>query len=514
MKKVTSVIEFCLLLFPLMVHAYTDGSINLLVRSISTSHIHKYCIELAQLPNEKTVDVSTFGWRKPYLSSSSINACNITALNQSLPQNLSSNTMLILYEHQCKITEQAWHVEKVFGSNISLMIITDRTNTQYELIYNVTEMPVSIPVVVFWSNDFNKLTTRYSDLSSVEFSIAYPPDLAATFRPAVLLIFVLVFFILLCGNLWAADEFKKLIDKEDVVTSTSELTPTPPSRKYERRTSDASSKKPELARPAIIPMTYCIIVVIICVAVGWLLLLFYFPTVMIYILQGNDSFVDCIELILFILVVFCIGAFASLVSCLGRLSYFVPILRRYRTPFRRIRRPCKFRLGPLNLFTVFAMCVSLTLVVIWYVYRHREWAWVLQNILGAATCLAILSVYRLGNMRVITIILIAFLIYDIFFVFITPFIPIFQQSSKSNSSAGSSRAPGGSQRTPSNPSVMEQVALGMGTSGEVVPLSFTLPLFIPESEMDPCLSERRSMLGFGDVILPVRISTTYSPRFN
>ena len=205
--------------------------------------------------------------------------------------------------------------------------------------------------------------------------------------------------------------------------------------------------------------------------------------------------------------VFCIGAFASLTSCLGRLSYFVPILRRYRSPFRQIRKPCKFRLGPLNLFTVFAMCVSLILVVIWYVYRQRDWAWILQNILGAATCLAILSVYRLGNMRVITVILIAFLIYDIFFVFITPFIPIFQRSSKPNSA-------GGSQRPSSNPSVMEQVALGMGTSGETVPLSFTLPLFIPESEMDPCLSERRSMLGFGDVILPVGIITIYLSRFN
>lgn len=212
--------------------------------------------------------------------------------------------------------------------------------------------------------------------------------------------------------------------------------------------------------------------------------------------------------------VFCIGAFTSLTSCLGRLSYFVPILRRYRSPFRQIRKPCRFRLGPLNLFTVFAMCVSLTLVVIWYVYRQRDWAWILQDILGAATCLAILSVYRLGNMRVITVILIAFLIYDIFFVFITPFIPTFQQSSRSNSTGASSNAPGGSQRASSNPSVMEQVALGMGTSGETVPLSFTLPLFIPESEMDPCLSERKSMLGFGDVILPVGITTIYCSKFN
>ncbi|CAF4443906.1 unnamed protein product, partial [Adineta steineri] len=49
---------------------------------------------------------------------------------------------------------------------------------------------------------------------------------------------------------------------------------------------------------------------------------------------------------------------------------------------------------------------------------------------------------------------------------------------------------------------MEQVALGIGTNGEVVPLLFALPMFIPESEIDPCMTIRKSMLGFGDVILP------------
>jgi hypothetical protein len=132
------------------------------------------------------------------------------------------------------------------------------------------------------------------------------------------------------------------------------------------------------------------------------------------------------------------------------------------------------------------------------VYRERDWAWVLQDILGASMCMTIISMYRLGNMRVITVILVAFFIYDIFFVFITPYIPIFQQQQPSNSS------------TSKNPSVMEQVALGIGSNGETVPLVFTLPLLVPESEMDPCLSERKSVLGFGDVILPVILQQPYS----
>ena len=292
------VIEFCLLLLPLIVHGYTDGSINLLVRSIGGSNVQRYCIELAQLPNGKTIDLPTFGWRKPVLSSPSIDACNASNLVQAFPQNLSSNTMLILYEHQCTITEQSWNVERSFGSRISLMIITERTNTQYELTYNATTMPVSIPVVVFWSIDFAKLTTRNSDFNSVEFSIDNPPDTSSTFRPAILLMFLLVLIILICGNFWAADEFKKRIKQEDGNASESSSTANSSPRtlrRYERRGSEmmirrnsvAPTEKLEKPEPAVIPMTYCIIGVIICSAVGWLLLLFYFPTVMIYILQGN-----------------------------------------------------------------------------------------------------------------------------------------------------------------------------------------------------------------------------------
>jgi hypothetical protein len=29
-------------------------------------------------------------------------------------------------------------------------------------------------------------------------------------------------------------------------------------------------------------------------------------------------------------------------------------------------------------------------------------------------------------------------------------------------------------------------------------------MLIPESELDPCLAVRKSMLGFGDIILPVK----------
>jgi len=302
----TTVTVLLFLLFPIHIFCYTNTAINLLVRSPSDST--RYCIDVATLPNGRYVNVTYFGWRKPYLASSSVNPCDVSTLNQTFPNGFSSNTMLILYEHDCKMTEHAWNVQTAFGSNISLMIITTRTDTQYELTYNTTAMPVSIPVAVFWQEDFKKLQNRFKNFDTIELSIAYPPDDSRKFRPAVLLMFLLVFFVLLCGNLWAADEFKKKI-QVDKPKENIQQTPPPPTSSTlantnnrpltrilskngsispsEISSTDVSSK----AEPAVIPITCCVIIIIICFAVGWLLLLYFFPSVMIYILQGKYEFI-------------------------------------------------------------------------------------------------------------------------------------------------------------------------------------------------------------------------------
>lgn len=301
-----------------MVISVTDDSINLLVRSSANSTIRRYCVELAKLPNGHTVNITGFSWHNLHIASPSVNACNTTDLKDSLPPKLPSNTLLILTEHQCKMTEHAWHVEEQYGHNISLMILTNRTNTHYELIYNVTTMPVSIPVLIFVQNDFNRINQTYNknNLSSLQMSIDYPLELTKKFRPAVLLMFALVLFILLSGNFWAADEFVRKIKNRNInshsesASSTTTTTATTPASNdflessvnnhYDNlnlpkpdentSTTNKDNKSPTNNEPAIIYMPYCIIAVILTFAVGWLLLIYYFPKVMIYILQGKNIF--------------------------------------------------------------------------------------------------------------------------------------------------------------------------------------------------------------------------------
>ena len=305
----TSRILLCLLFVLPTVSSYTDESINLLARSSSQDTVRRYCVDLAKLPNGHTVNISGFGWHRPYLASPSVNACNITDLQTSLPPSFVRNTLLVLYEHGCKMTEHAWNVEHEYGDDIALMVISNRSNIHYDLTYNTSTMPVSIPVLVFWQKDLDRLNRSYGgNFSSVQLSIGYPVYLPKKFRPAVLLMFLLVLLILLGGNAWAADEFKRKVrhghghvQSDSSSTNTSPVsisthdtvnhgTPdrTGSSNNAESRPIKTENDHlPKNGEPAIIYMPYCIIALILCFAIGWLLLIFYFPKVMIYVLQGK-----------------------------------------------------------------------------------------------------------------------------------------------------------------------------------------------------------------------------------
>ncbi len=64
------------------------------------------------------------------------------------------------------------------------------------------------------------------------------------------------------------------------------------------------------------------------------------------------------------------------------------------------------------------ICIS----VIWFVFRNESWAWVLQNILAISLGLNALSFYRLSSYKMVTIIIVTFFLYDVFMVFISPYI--------------------------------------------------------------------------------------------
>ena len=62
----------------------------------------------------------------------------------------------------------------------------------------------------------------------------------------------------------------------------------------------------------------------------------------------------------------------------------------------------------------------LTFSAIWFAYRHRHYAWIMQDIMAFSMALNALSFYRISTYKSITLLLSVFFLYDVVMVFLTP----------------------------------------------------------------------------------------------
>ncbi|XP_023125908.1 signal peptide peptidase-like 2A isoform X2 [Amphiprion ocellaris] len=225
------------------------------------------------------------------------------------------------------------------------------------------------------------------------------------------------------------------------------------------------------------PLKVVIFVAMMC---GMLVLMYYFYYVLVYI----------------IIAIFCLASASALFSCIdavlekigcGTLSFSV---RNWNFSVRSI--------------LLAAVCISIT--VVWAVYRNEDrWIWILQDLLGIAFCLNFMKTISLSNFKICVILLSLLLVYDVFFVFITPFF------------------------TKNGVSIMVQVALGPDASGEktqgnmvVVPAepqppSEKLPVVMRVPRFSAWAQNlcgmQFSILGYGDIIVP-GLLVAYCSRFD
>ncbi|XP_026234128.1 PA_hSPPL_like and Peptidase_A22B domain-containing protein isoform X1 [Anabas testudineus] len=225
------------------------------------------------------------------------------------------------------------------------------------------------------------------------------------------------------------------------------------------------------------PLKVVIFVAFMC---GMLVLMYFFYNVLVYV----------------IIAIFCLASASALFSCFdavmdkigcGTLSFSV--------------RNCNISVRSLILA---AVCI--TIAVIWGVYRNEErWIWILQDLLGIAFCLNFMKTISLSNFKICVILLSLLLVYDVFFVFITPFF------------------------TKNGVSIMVQVALGPDASGEKtqsnmvevpaepqapsekLPVVMRVPRFSAWAQ-NLC-GMQFSILGYGDIIVP-GLLVAYCSRFD
>ncbi|KAL2764831.1 signal peptide peptidase-like 2C precursor [Daubentonia madagascariensis] len=209
-------------------------------------------------------------------------------------------------------------------------------------------------------------------------------------------------------------------------------------------------------------MTGAVVTMSCCI----MLLLYFFYDCFVYVMIG----------------IFSLGASTGLYSCLAPLVRHLP-LRQYQRPPRGRRASLQ-----LPLLLLAGLCTMVT--VLWVAYRNEDsWAWLLQDALGVAYCLFVLRRVRLPTLKNCASFLLALLAFDVFFVFVTPFL------------------------TKTGESVMVEVASGPAESlrHERLPMVLKVPR-LSFSALTLC-DQPFSILGFGDIVVPGFL-VAYCHRFD
>uniref|UniRef100_UPI0037E82ED1 signal peptide peptidase-like 2A isoform X2 n=1 Tax=Semicossyphus pulcher TaxID=241346 RepID=UPI0037E82ED1 len=225
------------------------------------------------------------------------------------------------------------------------------------------------------------------------------------------------------------------------------------------------------------PLKVVFFVALMC---GMLVLMYFFYSVLVYI----------------IIAIFCLASASALFSCLDAVMDLIGC----GTVSFSVRN------WTFSVRSLILAAVCITIAVIWGVYRNEDrWIWILQDLLGIAFCLNFMKTISLSNFKICVILLSLLLVYDVFFVFITPFF------------------------TKNGVSIMVQVALGPDASGEKtqgnmvevpaepqtpsekLPVVMRVPRFSAWAQ-NLC-GMQFSILGYGDIIVP-GLLVAYCSRFD
>lgn len=139
---------------------------------------------------------------------------------------------------------------------------------------------------------------------------------------------------------------------------------------------------------------------------------------------------------------------------------------------------------------MFAFVTSLAISLVWFVFRSRHYAWVLQDVFGVCLCVLFLRTIRMPNLKIASVMLVLVFVYDVFMVFISPY--IFKESVMIKAATGGNQgeptaSAGYCLRYPSDTTYNCQ--------REQMPILLRFPKVID-------WRGGQSMLGLGDIVMP------------
>ena len=138
----------------------------------------------------------------------------------------------------------------------------------------------------------------------------------------------------------------------------------------------------------------------------------------------------------------------------------------------------------IKTYELLSFALATTFAALWFAFRHETWSFALQDVLAISIACVFLLTVRVGSLRTATLLLCLFFVYDVFMVFLSPFVFGGRSVMVEVATAGSAEA----MESQTNRFACER------RMQERMPMLFMIPRFD--------WTGGYSMLGLGDVFLP------------
>ncbi|XP_074222219.1 signal peptide peptidase-like 2A isoform X1 [Camelus bactrianus] len=389
-------------------------------------------------------------------NASSISLMNLTTTTlcnlSDIPPDGIKNKAVVVQWGTCHFLEKAriaqtGGAEALLVANNSVLFPPSGNKSEFQ--------DVKILIAFINHKDFKDMMQTLGDNVTVKmYSPSWP-----NFDYTMVVIFVISVFTVALGGYWSG-----LIELE--------------SMKAVMNTEDREMKRKKEEYFTFSPLTVIIFVVICCIM---MVLLYFFYKWLVYVM----------------IAIFCIASAMSLYNCLAALIRKIPC--------GQCTIVCRGKSIEVRLIFLSGLCIAIA--VVWAVFRNEDrWAWILQDILGIAFCLNLIKTLKLPNFKSCVILLGLLLLYDVFFVFITPFI------TKNGESIMVELAAGPFGNNEKNDGNLVEATAQPSAPHEKLPVVIRVPKLAYFSVMSVCLMPV-SILGFGDIIVP-GLLIAYCRRFD
>ncbi|ETN08429.1 hypothetical protein PPTG_12224 [Phytophthora nicotianae INRA-310] len=202
-----------------------------------------------------------------------------------------------------------------------------------------------------------------------------------------------------------------------------------------------------------------------------------------------------VNVVIVVVVLFGIGAVSATFQVIWEpLMRRLPVNFLHKLPWRDVMWQWEDLLVPAawSVGDLLALALSFGITLFWFLARFQSYSWIFQDLFGVCFCLVFLRTARLPNLKVATVLLVLVFMYDVFMVFISPY--IFKESVMIKV------ATGGAQSTATG-GVFSGYCLRYPTDTQHDCRSEWMPILLRVPKVLDWRSGY-SLLGLGDIVLP------------